>query len=116
MSCWPSIGWMSRLMGRSVWLDASANLMSCWIGRCFRTPSSRATSLPCRRRAPIRFRCLPGINGLRRPPVLFVKDGVVHEVVRRETIEDVFAGEARLDAASTWTYNPGRSNHDHEPR
>ena len=55
-------------------------------------------------------------NGLRRPPVLFVKDGVVHEVVRRETIEDVFAGEARLDAASTWTYNPGRSNHDHERR
>ena len=55
-------------------------------------------------------------NGLRRPPVLFVKDGVVHEVVRRETIEDMLAGEARLDAASTWTYNPGRSNHDHERR
>ena len=47
-------------------------------------------------------------NGLRRPPVLFVENGVVREVVRRETLDDVLAGETRLDAAPTWSYTPVR--------
>ena len=47
-------------------------------------------------------------NGLRRPPVLFVENAVVREVVRRETLDDVLAGQLSLDAAPTWSYNPGR--------
>ena len=47
-------------------------------------------------------------NGLRRPPVLFVENSVVREVVRRETLDDVLAGETRLDAAPTWSYTPVR--------
>jgi diaminopimelate decarboxylase len=46
-------------------------------------------------------------NGLRRPPVLFVKDGEVREVVRRETIEDLLAAEYRLVDAEGWSYTPG---------
>ena len=45
-------------------------------------------------------------NGLRRPPVLFVEDGTVLEVVARETLEHVLAGEARLEDAAAWTYTP----------
>ena len=36
-------------------------------------------------------------NVLPRPPVLFVKDGEVREVVRRETLEEVLAGQRTLN-------------------
>ena len=36
-------------------------------------------------------------NVLPRPPVLFVKDGEVREVVRRETLEEVLAGQKTLN-------------------
>ena len=38
-------------------------------------------------------------NVLPRPPVLFVKDGAVREVVRRETLEDMMAGQRTLREA-----------------
>ena len=50
-------------------------------------------------------------NGLLRPPVLFVEDGTVREVVRRETIDDVLAGEFRLDDALAWSYTPAHDDH-----
>ena len=46
-------------------------------------------------------------NGIRRPPVLFVEDGVVREVVERETLEHVLAGEKTFDGAAAWSYTPG---------
>lgn len=46
-------------------------------------------------------------NGIRRPPVLFVEDGIVREVVERETLEHVLAGELTLGAAEAWSYTPG---------
>ena len=42
-------------------------------------------------------------NVLPRPPVLFVKDGKVREVVRRETIEEVLMGQRNLDEAEVWS-------------
>ena len=42
-------------------------------------------------------------NALPRPPVLFVKDGQVREVVRRETIEEVLMGQRTLDEAESWS-------------
>ena len=50
-------------------------------------------------------------NGLRRPPVLFVREGQVREVVRRETIDDVLAGEFSLGRAPSWTYNAIGDDH-----
>ena len=44
-------------------------------------------------------------NVLPRPPVLFVKDGEVREVVRRETIEDLLSGHRTLDEARPWSGN-----------
>ncbi len=38
-------------------------------------------------------------NVLPRPPVLFVKDGEVREVVRRETLDEVLAGQRMLNEA-----------------
>ena len=38
-------------------------------------------------------------NVLPRPPVLFVKDGEVREVVRRETLEEVMEGQRTLNEA-----------------
>lgn len=46
-------------------------------------------------------------NGIRRPPVLFVENGTVREVVRRETLDDVLAGEYKLEASEAWSYTPG---------
>ncbi len=45
-------------------------------------------------------------NGIRRPPVLFVEDGVVREVVERETLEHVLAGEKTIEQAAAWSYTP----------
>ncbi len=42
-------------------------------------------------------------NYLPRPPVLFVKNGEVQEVVRRETVHQMIAGHASLDDAAKWT-------------
>ena len=42
-------------------------------------------------------------NALPRPPVLFVKDGEVREVVRRETIDEVLMGQRTLDEAESWS-------------
>ena len=42
-------------------------------------------------------------NALPRPPVLFVKDGQVREVVRRETIDDVLRGQRRLEEVEPWS-------------
>ena len=38
-------------------------------------------------------------NALPRPPILFVKDGEVREVVRRETLKEVLAGQKTLREA-----------------
>ncbi len=39
-------------------------------------------------------------NALPRPPVLFVRDGVVHEVVRRETLDEILAAHSTLSEAA----------------
>ena len=44
-------------------------------------------------------------NLLPRPPVLFVKDGQVREVVRRETIEDLLSGQRTFEEARPWSGN-----------
>ena len=48
-------------------------------------------------------------NVLPRSPVLFVKDGQVREVVRRETIEDLLSGQRTLEEARPWSCNVSRS-------
>ena len=42
-------------------------------------------------------------NALPRPPVLFVKDGEVREVVRRESLEDVLGGQLMMEEAEPWS-------------
>ena len=44
-------------------------------------------------------------NALPRPPVLFVGDGKVREVVRRETTDEVLTGQRMLDEAEPWSYS-----------
>ena len=44
-------------------------------------------------------------NVLPRPPVLFVRNGQVREVVRRETLEDLLAGQRTLEEARPWSCN-----------
>ena len=48
-------------------------------------------------------------NYLPRPPVLFVKDGEVREVVRRENTEDILSGQKALNAAASWSPKLDRS-------
>ncbi|MDE0168120.1 MAG: diaminopimelate decarboxylase [bacterium] len=48
-------------------------------------------------------------NVLPRPPVLFVSDGQVKEVVRRETIEDLLSGQRTLGEAQPRSCNVPRS-------
>ena len=48
-------------------------------------------------------------NYLPRPPVLFVKDGEVREVVRRESTEDILSGQKALNAAASWSPKLDRS-------
>ncbi len=49
-------------------------------------------------------------NLLRRPPVIFVEDGVARQVVRRESIDDLFSGDSGLTGAEVWQYDPTGSN------
>ena len=44
-------------------------------------------------------------NVLPRPAVLFVKDGQVREVVRRETLEDLLNGQRTLEETEPWSSN-----------
>ena len=44
-------------------------------------------------------------NAFPRPPVLFVRDGQVREVVPREIIEDLLRGQRTLDEARPWSCN-----------
>lgn len=46
-------------------------------------------------------------NLLRRPPVVFVEEGVAREVVRRETVDDLFTGDNGYGGAPSWRYDPG---------
>ena len=48
-------------------------------------------------------------NYLPRPPVLFVKDGKVREVVRRESIAEIVDGQTTLRATAPWAPNFARS-------
>ena len=48
-------------------------------------------------------------NVLPRPPVLFVSDGQVREVVRREALEDLLGGQKTLAEAEPWSCNVPRS-------
>lgn len=48
-------------------------------------------------------------NHLPRPPVLFVKDGEVREVVRRESIEEILAGQRTLGESVPWSPSLDRS-------
>ena len=48
-------------------------------------------------------------NYLPRPPVLFVKDGQVREVVRRESKDDIARGQRTLDETASWSPKLDRS-------
>lgn len=48
-------------------------------------------------------------NYLPRPPVLFVKDGEVREVVGRESSREMIDGQLTLDEAASWSVNLERS-------
>ena len=48
-------------------------------------------------------------NYLPRPPVLFVKEGEVREVVRREKPEDILGGQRTLEEALSWSPELDRS-------
>lgn len=41
-------------------------------------------------------------NGVRRPPVIFLRDGTASEVVRRETVDDLLAHDRGLALAGRW--------------
>lgn len=45
-------------------------------------------------------------NLLRRPPVVFVEDGTATEVVRRESVDDLFVGDLGLSGSAPWRYDP----------
>jgi len=53
-------------------------------------------------------------NLLRRPPVVFVEDGVAREVVRRESVDDLFAGDIGLSGSAPRRYDPQQSVHEAE--
>jgi diaminopimelate decarboxylase len=53
-------------------------------------------------------------NLLRRPPVVFVEDGRATEVVRRESVADLFTGDLGLSGIASQQYDPNQSNNEPE--